>query len=97
MLFTKVVGISKVLFGWVGRDWNGFFCVLQIFEIGFQEKIMCANILELITSFSNSGEGRIRLVFLWRQLCIMAELIVVGYGSRELKPVWVVPVYKRIR
>ena len=41
MLFTKVVGILKVLFGWVGRDWNGFYRVLQIFEIGFQEKIVC--------------------------------------------------------
>ena len=57
MLFMKVARILKVLFGWVGRDWNGFYHVLQIFEIGFQVKIMCANTLELIISFSNSGEG----------------------------------------
>ena len=66
MLFTKVVGILKVLFGWVVRDWNGFSHVLSIFVIEFQERTIYANDIEKIISFSNSGEDRIRLVFLWR-------------------------------
>ena len=78
MLSTNVVGILKVPCGWVVRDWNGFSHVLPIFVTGFQERITCANDTEYIISFSNSGEGRIRLVFLWRLLCIMVELVVVG-------------------
>ena len=65
MLYTKVVRILKVPFGWVVRHWNGSSHGLSIFVIGFQEKIICANDIEQIISFLNSGEGRIRLVFLW--------------------------------
>ena len=66
MLFTNVVGILKVPCGWVVKDWNGFSHVLPIFETGFQERITCANDIEQIISYSNSEEGRIRLVCLWR-------------------------------
>ena len=65
MLYTRVAGILKVPFGWAVKDWNGFSLVSLIFEIGFQERIICANAIEKTICFSNSGEGRIRLVFLW--------------------------------
>ena len=39
--------------------------LLPIFGIGFQERMVCANVIEKTTSFSYSGEGRIRLEFLW--------------------------------
>ena len=65
MLFMRVARISKVPFGWGVKDWNGFSLVSPIFEIGFQERIICANVIEKTISFSNSREDLIRLVFLW--------------------------------
>lgn len=57
--------ILKVPFGWVIRDWNGSSHVLLIFKIEFQERIICANDIEITIIFSNSREGWTRLVFLW--------------------------------
>ena len=45
--------------------------------IGFQVRICCTNDIEKAISFSNFGEGRIRLVFLWTLLCFLVELDVV--------------------
>ena len=66
MLFTKVDGILKVLFGWVVRDWYGSSHVLTISVIGFQERMYCANGIERTISSLNSKDGLIRLEFLWR-------------------------------
>ena len=65
MLFMKVVGISKVPYGWSVNDLNGFFLASPIYEIGFWGRIYRASVIEKTISFSNSMVDQIWLAFLW--------------------------------